>query len=345
MNDQSVLSANPGELPVRIGKNAENELDEGNANEAGCTTRGKPRTVRPKSFGTFSVSVGTSACNAHCPFCVADMTPSTHGGKAAQRLSFDDFNNVIGCLRKSAQFARNARIQTALITGKGEPTLHPGEIELVLRELQPYGFSITELQTNGLYLGQDPDTFNFHLGKWRALGLQTIAISVAHYDREANARIYTPKGDYMNLPNLIGRLRNFGFSVRLSVVMATGYIDSVPEVVKMIDFGRSHDIQQLTFRPVERPTVVRKMEVGSWVNEHYLPDSTLGKIETFLLEQSTLLDVLPHGALVMDYEGCNVCLTNCLTHDPEGTEIRQVINFLRGAKCCYSWEHPGAILF
>lgn len=303
------------------------------------------KVVRPKSFGTFSVSVGTVACNAKCPFCIAHMTPDTHVGVGALRLAFADFNRVISCLRKSAEFARNAKIQTVLITGKGEPTLFPDEVSLVLAEIRPYGFSIVELQTNGLELARSPEIQNFHLGKWQALGLQTIAISVAHYDPLKNAKIYTPNGEYIDLPQLIARLRGFGFSVRLSVVLSTGFIDSVQEVEKMIEFGQAHDIQQLTIRPVERPTEVRMTGVGKWVSEHYMAKETMREIEEHLLNNGTLLDVLPHGALVLDYRGQNVCLTNCLTHNPEGTEIRQVINFFRAARLGTSWEYPGAILF
>jgi hypothetical protein len=63
----------------------------------------------------------------------------------------------------------------------------------------------------------------------------------------------------------------------------------------------------------------------------------------FLDEGGARLQVLPHGAVVFDYRGQNVCLTNCLTIQPEAEQIRQLIFFPSGT-IAYDWQHKGATL-
>jgi hypothetical protein len=50
-----------------------------------------------------------------------------------------------------------------------------------------------------------------------------------------------------------------------------------------------------------------------------------------------------HGAIVYDYRGQNVCLTDALTIEPETDKIRQLIFFPDG-HLRYDWQYKGAIL-
>jgi len=95
---------------------------------------------------TFSIVIGTSACNAGCPFCVSSMTGY---GVLPHNRDIDVRN-----LRKACRMAQLSGCQTVLFTGKGEPTLYPDEVTEYLREMQPYDFPKIEIQTNALAIGR-----------------------------------------------------------------------------------------------------------------------------------------------------------------------------------------------
>ena len=61
---------------------------------------------------TFSIVVGTRACNASCPFCVSRMTGF---GKLPKARVINERN-----FRKACLLAERAGSTTVLMTGKGE---------------------------------------------------------------------------------------------------------------------------------------------------------------------------------------------------------------------------------
>ena len=129
---------------------------------------------------TFSVVAGTTACNAKCPFCVAKMTPI----QGMNRRAIINYRN----LKIACRLAEKADVTTALITGKGEPTLYPDMISSYLAQLSQH-FPLLELQTNGLLLATP--NFDVHLKQWYGLGLTTISLSVVHYEDKRNDAIST----------------------------------------------------------------------------------------------------------------------------------------------------------
>jgi MoaA/NifB/PqqE/SkfB family radical SAM enzyme len=225
-----------------------------------------------------------------------------------------------------------------MITSKGEPTLFPEQISKYLRELQKFEFPFVELQTNGLALDDK------YLDKWYKLGLTTVAVSIAHYDSEKNRQIYSPnKKSYTDLPKLVENLHSKGFSVRLACTMLKGFIDSPGELEKLVLFAKENEVEQLTVRPVNKPSQARDLKAYDWVDSHSLDSKQIGKIDNYLKRNGTLLLELPHGAQVYDVDGQNVCLTNCLTRDTDPEKIRQLIFFPDG-HLRYDWEKKGAIL-
>lgn len=279
---------------------------------------------------TLSVVVGTTACNAHCPFCVSKMTP-TQGVEGIS--NFNPKN-----LSKAMRFAQNNGVSTMLITGKGEPTLYPEDIDLVI-DKGFKSFPFVELQTNGISLASEK--LNTWLGKWSVNGLSTIILSVVHYEDQMNKRIY---GDnYPNLKDLIAKLHNIGFSVRLSCIMIKDFIDTPDAVKDLLFFCKQNKVEQLTIRPVTTPDYSDNKEVYEWTKLHYICDQDNCKIERFIRNEGTLLLKLMHGSEVYDYKGQNICISNCLTHSSNTEEIRQLIYF-PDAHLRYSWTYEGAIL-
>jgi molybdenum cofactor biosynthesis enzyme MoaA len=289
---------------------------------------------------TFSIVAGSMACQARCPFCVAHMTPKNGIGSKAPDINWRNF-------KKACQFARDGGCSTAMITSKGEPTIFPDQVSEFLQNLAPFNFPVIELQTNGLLIADGPGNkvTDQHLTDWYNAGLTTVAISVSHYDADKNKEIYMAgKKDYMDLPALIAKLHRFGFSVRLAVVMVKGYIDSVAEVEKMIAFAQANKVEQLTFRPVTKPDKSENEAIFKWTSEHHVPAELEGQLNKHLSSVGNSVLELAHGATVYDVRGQNVCMTNCLTIQPDNDELRQVIFFPDG-HLRYAWQYSGAVIF
>ncbi|MCK9556169.1 radical SAM protein [Candidatus Pacearchaeota archaeon] len=275
-------------------------------------------------FQTFSVVVGNNACNASCPYCVSKNT--------AQVDLSSDLN--LDRLDTAARLAEKCGVTTALITGKGEPTLYPEHITSSLQILYKY-FPIIELQTNGLWL----EKIKHHLDGWYRFGLTTICISVAHYLDAKNKKIFLDnKSEYPHLPKNIAIAKTSKFSVRLSVVGCKGYIDTPQEIDNLVKFSKACQVDQLTWRPVTFPSGYDNMNIR---REYEIAQRMIDHIDQSVKRTAKKLLNLPHGGEVFDYQGQNLCLTNCLTHTNDPNDIRQLIYFPNG-EIRYDWVYPGA---
>jgi len=280
---------------------------------------------------TFSIVIGTKACNAHCPFCISKQT-----GFFGTPIKVNWRNFAIAC-----KLAQKAETTTVLLTGKGEPTLYPDHVTETLKALQSYDFPLIEMQTNGLTIAEGKVSDDV-LRTWYDLGLTTIAISVVHWDAEYNKEIYCPKGTHYDLAALIGKLQCIGFSVRVCAMFLNDFIDCSERVGQMIKFCKTNKVAQLTFRNITASEVTEHSEVTQWTRTHALSPKTLDDIVTQFQKQATLLQHLMHGMDVYDVDGQNVCLGNCLTRDTNQTnEFRQLIFFPEGS-LYWDWQYKGA---
>ena len=281
---------------------------------------------------TFSIVIGTKACNASCPFCISKQT-----GFFGTPIKVNWRNFAIAC-----KLAQKAETTTVLLTGKGEPTLYPDHVTETLKALQTYDFPLIEMQTNGITIG-DGTISTEQLKTWYDLGLTTIAISVVHWDWERNREIYRPnKPEYPSLPVLISRLREIGFSVRVCAMFLKDYIDTPEKVREMIRFCKVNNVAQLTFRNITASEVTDNPAVTQWTKDHAIPTLDLQWIVNSVSGEGTLLQHLMHGMDVYDVGGQNVCLGNCLTRDTNQTnEFRQLIFFPEGS-LYWDWQYKGA---
>ena len=279
-------------------------------------------------FQTFSVVVGNLQCNAKCPFCVSKMTPNCNV-KIEKLEPIDETN-----FKKACILAEKSGVTTALITGKGEPTLHPKHISEYIYRLNKY-FPLIELQTNGILLNEKK--YKSHLNDWIRLGLNTIAISIVHYKEEKNKKLC---GYNYPMWKMIRNLHNMGYSIRISCLLIKGYIDSPLEVERLINIVNTNKVEQLTIRTLEKTEYLSYKSISKWIDNHRVENT---EIKKFLDSKAKHLMNLVHGAKVYDYQGQNVCLTNALTCTPNPEEVRQLIFFPDG-HLRYDWQYKGAIL-
>jgi len=286
---------------------------------------------------TYSIVAGTEACDAKCPYCVSQMTPEMGMDYKKQDINWRNFD--IGC-----KYAKQNDVATVLITGKGEPILYPEQINDYLEHLKPHEFPFIELQTNGMQFAKNKEKYEGYLKSWYDAGLTTIAISVAHHESEKNKEIYSPNSEYIDLPDLIDDLHDIGFSVRLSCMLQKGYIDDVESIDDLVDFAKENEVEQLTVRSISKPNNCRNETIEKYVDEHLISDEEIQEIREFLDKNGDRIMELTHGAIVYDYKDQNICLSNCLTIEPEDkNQLRQLIFFPDG-HLRYDWQHKGAIL-
>ena len=298
---------------------------------------------------TFSIVIGTKACNASCPFCISKQT-----GFFGTPIKVNWRNFAIAC-----KLAQKAETTTVLLTGKGEPTLYPDHVTETLKALQDYNFPLIEIQTNGLTIAEGKVTDEM-LKRWYDLGLTTIALSVVHWDADRNKEIYCPKGTHYDLAAVIAKLQGIGFSVRVCAMFINGFIDNPEKVQTMIDFCKTNKVAQLTFRNITASEMTENPAVTQWTKDHALAYGQLtaivkyfqgepvptawegGGVPDYAKPHGTLLQHLMHGMDVYDVEGQNVCLGNCLTRDTNQTnEFRQLIFFPEGS-LYWDWQYKGA---
>ncbi|VVB80071.1 7-carboxy-7-deazaguanine synthase [uncultured archaeon] len=285
---------------------------------------------------TFNILAGNTSCNANCPFCISKMTPKNGINSDMPKINWVNF-------KKACLLAKVSLVNTVLITGKGEPLLYPEEITQFLEVLQKYNFPLIELQTNALVLGNDFESNIKRLKLWRELGLNTFVISIVHYRDERNREIYTPFGKYFDLVKLIENLHTIGFSVRLNCIMLKNYIDSIVEVKKMIKFCKRNKVEQLTLKPVEIIDNPENKSIAENTKNLLLPKKTEKDIQRNLEKNAVRLRTLDFGGVVYDFDGQNVCMTDCMAHKPFSEDLRQLIFFPDG-HLRYDWRYAGAVL-
>lgn len=299
---------------------------------------------------TFSIVIGTRACNAGCPFCVSSMTGFAELPK----------NRAINQehLKKACRLAQLSGTTTVLFTGKGEPTLYPDEITAYLDALAPYEFPFIELQTNALSIGRlargtEPDTklTEAHLEAWRERGLNTVAISTVGLEGLLNGAVYDE--DYPRIERTVAYLRQYGFTVRLCVMMMHGRahmgqegskgVNSPKTLAPVIEWCRKNDVAQLKVSPLRKPKKTEDSEASQFVERCGVSEKEIRAVSAWLKKTGTPLMHLMHGAAIYDVGGQNVCLADCLTVDAKSDDIRTLIYYSNG-RLTYDWQYDGATL-
>lgn len=301
-----------------------------------------PSSVELGKVQTLSIIAGSQACDARCAYCVSKMTTDEGMAQKPEKIN-------VNRLKRAFEYATGGQTETAMITGKGEPVLFPDHITEYLNYLLKFekstGHKIheKELQTNGIRIAEG--AVDNLLNIWRAANLQTIAVSIVHYDPNVNREIFVPyRKNYIELPALITKLHEADFSVRLACVLIKGGIDNSRKLIGLIQFAKDHGVEQLTIRSVNKPLDARNLEVAKWVDEHKLDPGQLEDINTYLSENGTVVKTFPFGGTVysiFNVRHQNVCSTTSLTKDPYPKNYLRQLIFYPGGRIAKDWTEKG----
>lgn len=288
-------------------------------------------------FGIFSVVTGTSMCTTVCPFCVSGERPN--------KLNRVEPVVNIRNFRKACKLASNSMVNTVMLTSRGEPTLFPKQITTYLQELERYEFPFIELQTNGCPMGQNWEKYEPYLKEWYDLGLSHILISTVSEDPEILRSVYMPNHkSYIDLPKLISRLHNIGFSVRLTCVATKEWMSTPEQLTNYLNFAKQNKVEQVTIRPLNDE--YRRETAQMWIDQHKMSDEDKQNLLDFLNKEGYHLMSLENIGEVFDWNGQNVMLSVPLTkytRHNEGSQLRNLIFFPSG-EIRYEWEHLGGRL-
>ena len=99
----------------------------------------------------------------------------------------------------------------------------------------------------------------------------------------------------------------------------------------------------MTIRAVKTSENPEDERIFQWTKKHQISDKKLNEIYRFIEKNSRKLMTFSYGAVVYDFNGQNICLSDCLTIKPETDELRQLIFFPDG-HLRYDWQYKGAVL-
>ena len=271
-------------------------------------------------------------CNARCPFCIASATWKT-GFRNNRRLE--------ASLGKALDYGRYHGVDTVLITGSGEPTLHRQLVMRIARATRQRGIPAVELQTNGELLAQDAA----YLGELAGHGVTTVALSVASVDPRRSAQTMEIELDYLELAD---RLDQLGLLCRISLNLCQHDRDALPHgLPDYADTLADRGVRQLTLRQLGVPDRPEDTDEAaqriSWVQQNGLPAAEVQALQQQVVEHGTPLRSLSYGAMVYDYRGLSVVATTCLSDTVDADEIRSFILQPDG-HIYHSWNYRGSVL-
>ena len=280
-----------------------------------------------------SISINlVGPCNAHCPFCISPMTWKT---------GVDNNRLLRRHLSRALDFARYHGVDTVLITGSGEPTIHRDLVFHIIAEARAAGIPIVELQTNGKLIANDPG----YLEELVHLQLATVALSVSSVNPARSAQIMEIGLDYLDLVRTIA---SRGLICRVTLNLLKHDREELLEgLAKYADTLYEAGARQLTLRRLGVPEVPQRTaeaeKIIEWIGKNALDEKDIQKLEREVKTKGTLLRTLSYGAEVYNYRNLSVTVGTCMTETSEAHEIRSLI-LMPDGHVYHSWNYPGSIL-
>jgi MoaA/NifB/PqqE/SkfB family radical SAM enzyme len=151
-------------------------------------------------------------CNMACAFCFVDRT--------APDFDSDELARTVGELA--------ARSTDHLVLSGGEPTLHPGLVDLV-RRARDLGFRTIEIQTNGVRAA-DPAYVQELVGA----GLNKVTVSLHSHDASKSDRITKLPGAFGKTVAAIRNFRIAGAETQIAHVIDRENYRDLPEFVRFL---------------------------------------------------------------------------------------------------------------
>lgn len=178
-------------------------------------------------------------CNMGCSFCFVDLSQPD--------LPLDSLKAEVDALRASGV--------TELVLSGGEPTLHPGLVELV-RYAATKRFRSIELQTNGVRLASRP-----YAEQLADAGLSIACVSLHSHDAGVSDAITKQAGAWQRSVQALHNLHDLGLQWRISHVISRLNHPAVPAFVRFAQQEFPHGRVDICFAIAQEIS----SETSTWV--------------------------------------------------------------------------------
>lgn len=285
---------------------------------------------------SLSVVVPNPQCVNHCQFCVSRMHCNQYKNQMDDNLSF--FDLYLRDYLERLEFARSNGCNTVMLTGTSEPQqnrkflVYFGMMMKMMRD----PFCWIEMQTTGVFLDR-----NYLRFLRNHVGVKVISISVSSFDDKENAAIIgMPDGHMVNLKALCENIKEYGFTLRLSVNLTDAFQHIAPETLFSLASGY-YGADQITIRGM--------YDDGSdtlqaqWVREHRLDTS---EITEYIKTNGKKLGVLPYGYTKYSIHGMTTVIdTDCMSKAEKEDETYKYLILQPDCKLYSQWDDKASIIF
>jgi hypothetical protein len=225
-------------------------------------------------------------------------------------------------------------------------------------------FPNIELQTTGVMLNKTKTVLDEYSNKEKTiypnliflkeLGVTTISLSVSNiFDDKRNLEIIdVPAKLHFNLQELIIRIKEHGFNVRLSLNMIRDYDFKTPQAI--LSRCKELGANQVTFRKLYNSSNTSYSQTR-WVLENRCLDETIEKIQLYIQgrtifgyelfkPQGVYLYSLPFGGKVYSVHGMSAVIDDdCMSKN--SNETLKYIILRENSKLYCRWDDEASLIF
>ncbi len=295
-------------------------------------------------------------CINHCKTCTARQHTNPYENKfdGNHTQCFEYWEDVI----KRMKYAQSKGCTTVMLTGSNEPQQNRRWLEGLYLAMQtlPQPFVNIEIQTTGALLDED------YLRFLKKFGVTTVAVSAFNIDDdEVNRDIEESADKNLNIQKLCDTIESLGMNVRVCVNV-TDYVlnekhcrmlkeakeeNKVPLAMGFVKslLSRCKDLHanQVTFRKMWS---VPGTDEDLWIQRNgELSKYLLEAINKVVVENGTIINKLPYGAIRYDYLGFSIVIDTDSMAKNENNVATKYYIIRENGKMYSSWDSEASIVF
>ena len=291
---------------------------------------------------SLSVVVPNKKCINHCKFCVSNM----HIGKFENCMDENNPNFAYGVQEyiKRLEFARHNGCNTVMLTGQSEPQQNRKFLAYfgMMSKMMHDPFQWVEMQTTGVLLNDNYLEFlRTHVG------VNLISLSISSFDDAINYRIQgTPENQIVNLEKLINKIKQYGFSLRLSINLTCHFDRFKDNAAELFNICRDFGADQVTLRVLYNDG--SDSPQAKWVRENAACEETVKALNDYVKNNGTPLGRLPFGAIRYSVDGMSTVLyADCMAKDTMkySDESYKYLILQPNGKLYSQWDDLGSLIF